>query len=435
MACTKLRRTPIIFHFKECIFVFIVIFIVTRCLIHSYIHIRNVTDMENEYFKDGERSVETRDNETNSWIWGQLPVWKSPLIMPPVDDSHLWAWKPVSTWQQHFEEEFAKKAIDGIVPIKSESINCPKDFPKSLQENLNVIEKYTYDVDPAISEFLMIDDAGVSKLSSLDMVQNRPFPVIVTGASSRFYPQLQAFFQNIHEVLMNNNTYSVKVIFYDLGLTVKQKAKIQKYCKCEYRTFPSEKFPDYVGKGGGYAWKPVIIQMVLKEYDLVFWTDTSIRFFTSDLDFHVKNVKRVGIHLINGGGKVYQRTKKITFDKLGEKEPCLFGYPEIQAGFTLISRNPFTMKYIMKPWVSCALTKDCMVIKGNVLYCRGKKEYHRCHRFDQSVLSIIILRLFGSMRDVIRFVPQEHKFADVIRNKRSTYIDNLEKHDRTKAKH
>ncbi|XP_063435513.1 uncharacterized protein LOC134716445 [Mytilus trossulus] len=168
-----------------------------------------------------------------------------------------------------------------------------------------------------------------------------------------------------------------------------------------------------------YSWKTLIIYTVLKEHNFVMWADASVRFTGTKEAFDVffKQVKDVGIlvRIIenkNPKSSTFYHTKTETFKLLNETA-CMFNFKSLEAGFVTIWKTSFTWKYIMQPWISCALTEHCMshYNPGLVLQCKPRKEvsYH-CHRFDQSVLQIILQRLFNVKYDIVALnrLPKIH---------------------------
>ena len=103
---------------------------------------------------------------------------------------------------------------------------------------------------------------------------------------------------------------------------------------------------------------------------------------------------------IQGDGSISVRTHSRFFDTL-LKNQCLLNYPEVKAGVMLITRSCLTLTYIMRPWVSCALQygyMDCPDAKND--FCnKSKRKLSSCHSFDQSVLGIILTRLFNDRRN------------------------------------
>ena len=146
----------------------------------------------------------------------------------------------------------------------------------------------------------------------------------------------------------------------------------------------------------------LFFQLVLNEYPFALWMDSSVRLKTSYLDWLFERIKKEGVLAGEGGLSVAARTKESTFLSLGE-EPCLYRRHEFEGTFIAVYESKFVQTYFMQPWVSCALSKGCMVLDDYPLLhlqCGATdRYYHECHRYDQSVLSILMHRLFHSDLD------------------------------------
>ena len=157
----------------------------------------------------------------------------------------------------------------------------------------------------------------------------------------------------------------------------------------------------------------LLFQLALKKHRFVLWMDSSIRFKTEDLDWVFKWAQRLGVLAPGGFAPTAARTLKTTFDILQEP-PCLYrATNEFEATFIIIYATDFVMQYFMIPWVSCALTNDCLVPKnspGKYLGCNHDEYYHSCHRFDQSILSILMTRLF---HDNLKSHAMAHTFFQI----------------------
>ena len=183
-------------------------------------------------------------------------------------------------------------------------------------------------------------------------------------------------------------------------------------CRCEVVEFPFHKFPDHVRNLRGYCWKPLAIQMVLKVHRFVVWMDASIRFRTKDLDQTFDHARTLGVQAAVGFGPIAARTSNQTFQYL-EESPCLFrNINEFEATFIIIYANDFIMQHFMIPWISCALTEQCMV-PVNLIGCHDDQVYFNCHRYDQSVLSILLARLFHSD---LKAHAMQHTFFQICKN-------------------
>ncbi|XP_060070912.1 uncharacterized protein LOC132550837 [Ylistrum balloti] len=333
-----------------------------------------------------------------------------------------WGYKPKNTWHQYYQHLFRKYNMNWTRNSYPE-IKCDKKFEETLDGNMEVISNYPLNVPEKYLEELSLDEKGIEKLSK-PVLNPRKYPVFVTAASSNHYKESQGMIKTYHQLL--NIHPDLKLIYFDIGLTDAQRTELSTYCKCEVRIYESSKYPPHAAEKRGFAWKPILIQTVLKEYDLVMWMDASVVYEGTSLDEVSFRTRQRGIQAMHGAGAVCERTSKISFDFLKE-DPCLFNLPEVEATWIVISRNRFTLEYLMKPWVSCGLTYNCMTFKNSNFYlgCIGNRKFHRCHRFDQSILGIIINRLFHEQRRVVEFdvAPVLH----IQRNAQSHYFEQLKK--------
>ena len=268
-------------------------------------------------------------------------------------------------------------------------------FRSSLRENMNFVSKYKFNVSKSHLHRLMLDIEGIAYLSS-QPGQNRKIPTFVTGLSDNHYGEFLGSLRILNE--MKRNKYpKMKLIVFELGLSMKNSIKIRQLCNCSIRKFPFEVYPQHVRNLVGFTWKPIIIQTVLQESDFVMWLDSSIRLNNTDPYF--QKAKQYGFQGLKGDGSISVRTNHRLFDVLGEN-PCDFNYPEAQGGLVLNARSCLTLTFIMRPWVSCALEYGCMDFPNskNYISCKNDWKLSVCHRFDQSVLGIVLTRLFNKRR-------------------------------------
>jgi len=140
--------------------------------------------------------------------------------------------------------------------------------------------------------------------------------------------------------------------------------------------------------------------MAAQDHPFVIWMDASVRFMTSDLSSWFDKVKKLGVMASRGYAPVAMRTHPLTFQALGEQQCTFRDNNEFEATFIMVYATKFVSEYFLKPWVSCAVTEGCLVPDRNpakYINCDGdsrKPVYFDCHRFDQSVLSILLLRLY-----------------------------------------
>lgn len=224
-------------------------------------------------------------------------------------------------------------------------------------------------------------------------------PVVVTATQANHFAMAQGLIQRLNA----NMQPKLKIVVFDIGMSKDQRNSLCTGGKCEIKDFPFALYPsfleDYLPAN---AWKPVVIQIALKEYGFVIWMDTAVYLPQGYLQGGIDIAEKAGVaagyrRIAHTDVNLAFETDQRTFTHLGE-EPCAFKETfRYNAALLFIKGTPFTYKYIMRPWVSCALTLSC-ISADHKFYsqCAGADKYGYCHRFDQSVLSIILNRLFHS---------------------------------------
>lgn len=224
-------------------------------------------------------------------------------------------------------------------------------------------------------------------------------PYFVTGLNSRYFLKGKCLAHNI--IKLREKYTGIKLIVFDLGMSKQERVELLEMCACEIRDFPFHEFPPHVQVLKGYSFKPLAIQLVAREHPFVIWADTSVRILTIDMDSLFQKAQEHGILATEGYGPIATKTTLQTFVHLGI-EPCVYrDKHEIEATLVVLYTNQFIVENIVRPWVRCALTFGCMMpVEGPTQYLKcptqGPVYYHMCHRFDQSVLGILLHGVFGN---------------------------------------
>ncbi|XP_063411765.1 uncharacterized protein LOC134694652 [Mytilus trossulus] len=316
-------------------------------------------------------------------------------------------------WMEYYQQITKQNGIKAFTHAPITNGTCHGKFHSNMNDNMQTVLDYPV-VNKMASQFKeMFELFGEPVVSG-----NETLPVIVTGASSNHYHESLAMINTFKEKI-SLRYKGIKLIYYDLGLTRFQKRELHNFCNCEIRTFRFNKYPSFVRELRNFSWKTVIIYTVLKEHNFVMWADTSVKFTGTKeaYDVFFQQVKQVGILVRKNNrsetARTFYRTKEETFKYLNEQS-CMFDFKILGAGFITIWKTSFTWKYIIQPWLACALTEHCMshFDPGLIMFCDPKKEvlYH-CHRFDQAVLSIILQRLFNVNYDIVTLnrLPEVHQ--------------------------
>ncbi|KAK3598589.1 hypothetical protein CHS0354_009784 [Potamilus streckersoni] len=300
-------------------------------------------------------------------------------------------------------------------------------FASTFEENKKIVQQY-----PNGTSVPYLADLGL--LQPYKSMAVPKLPVFVTGASSNHYLESQAMLRDFHNKILAKYN-DVKLIYYDIGLSETERNQVKRYCRCEVRIFPFDKYPVHVRHLTGYTWKVLIIQIVLNEFGYAFWLDASMRFINMNLFSELElKVEKYGISSWDFGYSLAVTIDPDTYHFLRE-DPCLFvNKPSCGTGGILVKRSSFTLEYIMRPWVSCALTFGCMVNKRSkqMLKCPSfdPKDWTlgACQRYEQAVLSIILWRLYGRY-DVVMF-PKG--FVESWRGDQFQYFSMLEQQNTSK---
>ena len=226
--------------------------------------------------------------------------------------------------------------------------------------------------------------------------------VMVSGFSSNHYIEAQDMIATVQHYLP-----STRIIVYDLGLTDNQRTELRKYCNVEVRAFQFSKYSDHVKKLTVFAWKPLIVNEIAEEYEVIFYGDSSTRVLGP-----VKPIFPLLLKFPFMAGSAYTELPiiAITMDETmrylkypySRQRSGFFG--NLEAGLWVMWMNHLMRRKLLKSWVDCALHKECIDPPGAVLEpCDyhaawrhdGPGRFVGCHRFDQSALSLILIREFG----------------------------------------
>ncbi|KAK3745205.1 hypothetical protein RRG08_012388 [Elysia crispata] len=256
--------------------------------------------------------------------------------------------------------------------------------------------------------------------------------IIASAVSSNHFDEMQAMFESLHEkiypvleermeatkrnpsLLQQQNKVGIHnftVALFDIGLTPQQRRLTEKNCRCKVLTFRKEMFPTHVHENACYSWKPLIIMAVSQHArKLVLWQDSSVRWYAGFPDSLDKaySVGHQVIRYINSH-RIPANTLKEMFDYMHEDACGYLPYPEIQGNLHIHRSDLFNMQVLFEPWARCAIEKQCMCPRPppSVLSC-SQGTLHRCHRFDQSSMGILLSRIY--QKELYKIMFQEFVF-------------------------
>ena len=233
--------------------------------------------------------------------------------------------------------------------------------------------------------------------------------VFLTAADWKYYPSTTHMLSTIHRHFPNKTIY-----FYDIGLTESQHESMSKVCNVIMRDFRPmiKELPYHVGRLKRYAWKPLIIHDLLRTESGIFYIDSSARFLSSDMSVVVeKTIDSTNgfLFFVRSPHSNYAVTNRGTYEYLPTNTTAMKIIRQRGANTMLIYRTKDVYENIIQWFVLCALDADCIMPSSSKLGCNFKSdtftEYANCHRFDQSVVNILVNNYLNFCEGSLDYTP------------------------------
>lgn len=295
----------------------------------------------------------------------------------------------INVIDQRKTEDFAWSTLLEVY----DGLTCPPvnwSNPRFCSNNSNLtLFGDRFDISPNLLQFLTIPLNSFVPLSAI----NKTNFVFVTATDKNYLHISMDAIGIVQRLFPSHDIY-----FYDLsrGKFDQQwmSLKIERLCNVKYRVLNFSRYPEHVRELKTYAFKPIIVHEMLREFDGVFWIDSSVRFLTNNLTSVFNQAYR------NNGILAFARSHHSNF---AATHPGMYRYLPISAplaGVTemrdansiLFFRTKLVYTKIVAWWVLCALKEDCIASGRGLLAChfKGKFAWAGCHRFDQSAINILM---------------------------------------------
>ena len=258
--------------------------------------------------------------------------------------------------------------------------------------------------------------------------QSKEYFKVVSAISSNHFEQAKDMIASAQRFLP-----TTRIVVYDLGLKENEIREFESFCNVEVRNFVFKQYPPHFNDLFKYAWKPIVIRTVAQEAEYICWADASVRFvknFESALTMLDKFPVKGHIHQDNL--KMVQLTHEISLRYLNMTREKMQDVIGVESGLLLFKTNSLVMN-LLDRWCECAAHELCIAPPMSSIHgCDFNKanpqslEYIGCHRFDQSVLNIIIVRDYGKavFRDIFDSILNE---MTVLRHPSNMYVNSLKK--------
>lgn len=259
----------------------------------------------------------------------------------------------------------------------------------------------TLTITTLINQNLFLDSSWYINSSSFSYANSSL--VIVTGASqNHMKPLLVTLLPSIEELVLlpTKSKLNVTVIFYDLDDSPKAQVETRqtlakRFPFVEYRIFDYGAYPSYFNINqarGEYAFKPVIIDKVVSQYQnissnlnsFVYWLDSGVLINKTLFGNEFEIAHSQGIYTPASKGPLKRWTVKGAAKYLDLDDEIYQNKSTriCSANIILIdAKNASIIDNVIKPWADCAKHKACIAPSGS---SRSN------HRQDQSALSILL---------------------------------------------
>ncbi|XP_064090045.1 uncharacterized protein LOC135204034 isoform X1 [Macrobrachium nipponense] len=273
---------------------------------------------------------------------------------------------------------------------------------------------------------------------------NLSTPVIASAVASGEVWQVEGLLSVAQQMSSN-----LTVVVYSLDLPSTELEQLENTCNtsCAMVKFDFGAYPSHVRDFRLKAYRPIIIQELLVRTGAVLWLDASVRLL---VDTHESGVTSDKIEewsnvvLKNGGVLTWPLLSVSLLPTAALTHPNMFPFFHTDkhnydfqqmgdAGTLLVYNNAGVHDYLMKPWVSCALTQNCISpIGAQDTGCRYDKKplfrYSGCHHYDASAFNVALGVMFSY--DTRPYLAASSPFIRVSR-KESAEADNLAGEGRT----
>lgn len=146
-----------------------------------------------------------------------------------------------------------------------------------------------------------------------------------------------------------------------------------------------------------YAWRPIMLQLMLEEFGSVMYMEPMTRFKTGNSPNHlrIRGTKNYFLWDSIKFVSLIAYTEAGMFSYFNESRCAFMDSSLLNSEAMVFFRTKTTWDELMKPWLKCALTPECISPPysrySGCIELREPKTTG-CHRFDMSALSIILNR-------------------------------------------
>ncbi|EGT57550.1 hypothetical protein CAEBREN_28858 [Caenorhabditis brenneri] len=233
-----------------------------------------------------------------------------------------------------------------------------------------------------------------------ESIKNIQDVVFVSAATDDHLMYTLESFKTIRKYYPNH-----RYVFY--GLNLNEPPQFQNDSNFEFRKFNTTPYPNYVNNFPRYHFKGLVLAEALRDFPVVFWIDAhQIIRKNGMLESLFRNISESRLEEGFSSITSFVPTPHSNFAVLNQD--LLKFFPsnsmnllkkeeQVGSGIIFVPRTIETME-ILKWWVLCSLTDECINPAGARLACNFKEDQFNisasCFRFDQSVLNLLLLNKY-----------------------------------------
>ncbi|CAF3053164.1 unnamed protein product [Rotaria sp. Silwood2] len=226
----------------------------------------------------------------------------------------------------------------------------------------------------------------VSKLNNrlpiFSNATNRRDFILVTASSAEFVDRLENLIGSIHF-----HEPHTTILVFDLGMTDSQLSRLSCMINIKIELFPFEIHPSHVANLESFAYKALLLKELFEKYrfttKVIVYLDAGTE-LRSSLDPIIELIQTHGYFFTRQKTLIIDHTDEQTFSALNtSKNDFSYSHYQTAGGILGFATNHSGFyKDILRPFVACSLNVDCIA----PITSRSSMK----HRFDQSVLSILV---------------------------------------------
>ena len=274
------------------------------------------------------------------------------------------------------------------------SSNCTEVASTVTTQGVNIESYRSYlnaNIGPVLASPLKIE---VTRTKTAPRPYIFRFP-IVTAASNNHAKEVEAMLTTARNVMPDRG-----IVVYNLGLNALNLKRLRSLCGVTVREFPIHLYPGAIKDLKKYRWKPLVVFATLHEFGGAAWADASIRFKEKIDTVPLFNYSHgfVGFQQW-GASPVGAFTHDTTLKSLGVQRSRVAKSSMTITGIHIWFSGHKTSRTLLDHWNMCAFHPQCMAPHGAKLGgckfdLRFSLKYIQCHRYDQSVISVILEKIF-----------------------------------------